>query len=246
MIIVDDGSTDETRSVISSVGDMRIKYIYQENKGQSWARNTAIAAARGRYIAFLDADDFFLPTKLEEQVRYLEEHPECGLSYCKILHFFEDDAQQLYYFALPHPSGFIFEDLLRTSFINPLTVVLRKSILDAHGSFEPNFRRVDEQYLWLKLAYHTVQFCYLDKPLGLYRVHSESLSNEAVYFIETEQTLLKLFEHMRGWMSVEEVERHGLDAAERRVRKRILFGKLIAGKRIFSRAIRAWYHWRRN
>lgn len=76
VLVVDDGSTDDTGVVPSSLGDPRVSYIHQENAGRSAARNRGIAVARGRYLAFLDDDDTYLPTKLGRQVRFLEEHPE--------------------------------------------------------------------------------------------------------------------------------------------------------------------------
>jgi len=79
IIVVDDGSTDDTPQVVRSFDDTRISYIYQENKGLSGARNTGIHHSQGRYIAFLDADDYFLPNKLADQVAFLEGHEELGL-----------------------------------------------------------------------------------------------------------------------------------------------------------------------
>ncbi len=72
LIIVDDGSTDETKEIIASIVDPRIKYIFQENKGACSARNTGIEAAKGEYVAFQDSDDYWYPTKLEEQLAVAE------------------------------------------------------------------------------------------------------------------------------------------------------------------------------
>ena len=78
LIIVDDGSTDDTAQVIKSYGD-RINYIYQANQGVAQARNRGLAAAQGQYIAFLDQDDVFLPNKLGEQVSCFELHSDAGI-----------------------------------------------------------------------------------------------------------------------------------------------------------------------
>ncbi|MBL4899048.1 MAG: glycosyltransferase family 2 protein [Colwellia sp.] len=87
IIIVDDGSTDDTKTHIDKYQkkDTRIKYIFQENQGVSIARNTGIDAAQGQYIAFLDSDDRFLIDKLERQVLILDKHLDVGLIYGKIL-----------------------------------------------------------------------------------------------------------------------------------------------------------------
>ena len=78
LIIVDDGSTDDTAQVIKSYGD-RINYIYQTNQGVAQARNTGLAAAKGKYIAFLDQDDFFYPHKLASQVELMAQKPSLGM-----------------------------------------------------------------------------------------------------------------------------------------------------------------------
>ncbi len=248
VIVVDDGSIDSTKAIAEELarGGRRVRVFSQKNAGQSAARNTGIREARGAYVAFLDADDLFLPEKIERQVRELEEHPDFGLSYCKIYHFFDEHPSELYYFSMPHPSGNIFEDLLRANFIAPLTVVVRKSALDEFGAFESTFRRVDEQYLWLKLSYRGVKFRYLDEPLGLYRVHEKSLSNEAVYFAETEAQFLKLISLMRNWMTEAEIEKYCLGRIERRARLRLIAGKIIAGKNPLSKFLLGVYFKRRQ
>lgn len=79
IIVVDDGSTDGSRDVVAAFNDQRIRYHYQENHGVAVARNTGIAHSRGQHIAFLGADDLFLPHKLMQQVPVLESQPEVGL-----------------------------------------------------------------------------------------------------------------------------------------------------------------------
>lgn len=248
MIVVDDGSTDHTAEIVKTlaVRDRRLAYTYQKNQGQSAARNAGIARAAGGYVAFLDADDLFLPKKIEEQVRHLEENRDCGVSYCKIYHFYGDQKNKLYYFDVGHPSGYLFGELLRKNFINPLSVLVRKKFLDKYGAFEPSFRRVDEQYLWLKLSHRGVKFCYLDRMLAYYRIHEASLSNEAVYFKETEERFLELLHTVRTWLTPEEAERYGLGAAIRRTRRRLVLGRHMAKKNLFAKLLFALYNMRRK
>jgi teichuronic acid biosynthesis glycosyltransferase TuaG len=248
VVVGDDGSTDGTREIVQALAarDPRVKYFSQKNAGQSAARNLAIAHAQGKYIAFLDADDLFLPTKLEEQVGYLEAHPDCGVSYCNIYHFFDGDPTHLYRFDVPTPSGLLFDKLLRANFINPLTVVLRKELLDRYGAFEPTFRRVDEQYLWLKLSWNGAQFCHLPRALGRYRVHRASLSNEPVYFKESEEQFLKLIEIMRrDWFKPGDAEKYHLDEIVARTKRRLWVGKILASKDPLSRLLLKLYYWKR-
>ncbi|KKU90602.1 MAG: Glycosyl transferase family 2 [Microgenomates group bacterium GW2011_GWA1_48_10] len=248
VIVGDDGSTDRTAEIVKALTrkDARVRYACQKNQGQSAARNLAIREAKGRYIAFLDADDLFLPEKLDAQVGFLEAHPDCGVSYSKIYHFFDDRKNELYYFVVDHPSGNLFGELLRKNFINPLAVLLRKELLDRYGAFEPSFRRVDEQYLWLKLSHNNVRFCYLDKPFGLYRIHRKSLSNEAAYFKETEERFLALLGKVRSWMTAEEQNKYNFEGLVQRAKRRLFVGKLMAGKNIFARALLTLYTWKRE
>ena len=85
VVVVDDGSTDDTATVINQEFGRRIRYIRQENAGPGAARNTGIRASSGEYIAFQDSDDIWLPGKLRAQVDALNRHPECALVYGKAL-----------------------------------------------------------------------------------------------------------------------------------------------------------------
>ena len=90
LLVVDNGSTDSTRSVVDGIGDPRIRYIYQENSGgPAGPRNTGIRESRGEYVAFLDSDDLWVPTKLARQVEVLEKRPAVGLVYGQFTRFSE-------------------------------------------------------------------------------------------------------------------------------------------------------------
>jgi len=84
VVVVDDGSTDDTPAVLARY-DGRILVIRQPNRGLAAARNAGLAASRGTYVTFLDADDVLMPTKLAEQVAVLERAPAVGWTYCDVL-----------------------------------------------------------------------------------------------------------------------------------------------------------------
>lgn len=248
IIVVDDGSTDITKIIIDELKkkDSRIQYIFQSNQGQSAARNKGIEYAKGKYIAFLDADDLFLPDKVEQQVAYLEAHPDCDISYSKIYHFFDTDPNNLYYFDLPHPSGNLFSELLRTNFINPLSVMLKKELLDKYGGFENEFRRMDEQYLWIKLSLNGARFCYIERALGLYRMHKKSLTHEKGHLKLTQEKYLEVLALLRSQLSAEEIERYHIPFLEKKAKQKLRIGKLMAGNNFFAKFLFALYNWRRQ
>ncbi len=244
VIVVDDGSTDKTAEMVKSFNDPRLIYIHQGNKGQSAARNAGIQKAKGEYIAFLDSDDLFLPQKIERQVEFLKNHPDCGLCYCKIYHFFSDKPQKLFYNPVPNYSGFIFDKFLENSVVNPLAAFLRKEYLDKYGGFKDDWRRCDEQYLWLKLAFNKVKFCYLDEILAYYRVNENSLSNQAVYLKETYEKILELLNMVESWLSPDERKKYPFDELKKSATKKLFIGKLMAKRNILSKALLFLYNLR--
>ncbi len=105
LIIVDDGSTDETREVIKPyLDDARVKYVYQENKGLSSARNLGITTSRGEYIAFLDADDLWMPEKLQKQVPLLESNHKVALIY-SMAEQINHEGKAMPHLSWPHPEN---------------------------------------------------------------------------------------------------------------------------------------------
>jgi len=92
IIVVDDGSSDGSLDVLRQFGD-RIKVIEQKNQGVSMARNNGVAASTGEYVAFLDADDIWLPEKLEKQMRIFDSDTEVGLVHCPMIYIDKDDHE---------------------------------------------------------------------------------------------------------------------------------------------------------
>ncbi len=144
LIVVDDGSTDNTRDVLKRYTDNRIHYIYQENQRRSEAQNTGIKAASGEYIAFLDDDDLWLPHKLEKQVTFLDANPDKGL-----VHTFIDaiDTQGriiakereglLKRYKDSMKLGYVYEGMSRLSALFMSSVMLRSRCLEKVGLFDP-------------------------------------------------------------------------------------------------------------
>ena len=177
VLVVDDGSTDDTRAIVMSHGP-RVRYIYQPNRGVSAARNLGIAESCGRYVAFLDADDTWLPGKLSRQAAALRRAPECGLCYSALL--VVDCDLNVLGVRRTSRKGSALEDLLtRGNFVGSTSPVLcERSLLERVGGFEVTLSQCADWDLWIRLAAVT-EFLYLDDPLVTYRQHSSNMSRDA-------------------------------------------------------------------
>lgn len=192
IIIVDDGSTDDTLSVVSKYESSRIKYVYQENNGRSSARNRALSLIQGEYVAFLDSDDMYFPQKLELQVELLENNPAFGMSYTSARvsdeygnEIFKDgvaDGGGAYYRAIN--SGWLHDKI---AFYLPVTILLptvmvRRDILNHVGGFDESLSRFEDTDLWRRISKVT-QIIALDEPLTTVLTHSGNRmeSPEEVY-----------------------------------------------------------------
>lgn len=153
IIVVDDGSTDGTADVVKSFSDERVKYIYQENRGRSNARNHALNIAAGRYIAFLDSDDLYLPGKLELQVAYLDTHPEVGMVYTSA-YCMNEEGTLLSDSYRASVSGWIYKDI---AFYVPVTITMptamaRLEVFDRVGGFDEKMERFEDTDMWRRIA----------------------------------------------------------------------------------------------
>ena len=140
IIIVDDGSTDDTRDVLAGqIEAGTIRYIYQENRSKSAARNHGIRLAKGEYIAFLDSDDLFTPTKLAKQVAFLDEHPDIGFVHSWYSKF-DDAGNHLGTRDTSRYTGWVYpEILLSWSVLMAVPcMMMRKDVLEAVNGFDEN------------------------------------------------------------------------------------------------------------
>lgn len=177
LLVVDDGSTDDTRQVMAGFADSRLHYFYQENRGYSAARNRAIRASSGVYIALLDADDLWLAHKLEVQAAYLDRHPEVGLVHGSYYRMDKEGCILSVCRQRPPLSESVFKHLLRRNFIGTPTVVVRKRCLDQLGLFDESLRTTADWDLWLRLS-RRHQISYLDQILAKYRLHDQNIHKD--------------------------------------------------------------------
>jgi glycosyltransferase involved in cell wall biosynthesis len=181
IIVINDGSPDtpDLIEVLRPYKD-RIRYLEQHNQGPSAARNSGIGAARGAYVAFLDSDDCWRPSYLEEQMRLLEGPPRRDLVY--------SNAQRVGPLggrwptcmdASPSHGSVNFNSLIREqcTVLTSFTVARRQAILDA-GSFDPIFRRSEDFDLWLRMAHQGATMDYQRTVLGTHALSEEGLSGD--------------------------------------------------------------------
>ena len=179
VIVVDDGSTDNTREIIKQY-EGRIKYFFQENKGSALARNQAIKLSQGELIAFLDSDDTWLPHKLKTQMNYLSEHPDVALIHSNIS--FMQDNQLISFkkaIAERHKGFSIFGELYLGNFITTSTVVLSRDCLNSVGLFDEDLRQGQDYDLWLRIA-AKFRIGYQDIITTIYRIHDKNISKNAI------------------------------------------------------------------
>ncbi len=178
LIIVDDKSTDNTARVIESYiqKDKRIKCILlEENSGPAVARNRAIKEARGRYIAFLDADDLWMPQKLEKQIAFMQKE-NIALSYTGYYRF-EESAEEIKDEVIV-PLKVNYHELLKQNIIGCLTAVYDTKIVGK--VYMPLIRKRQDFGLWLVIL-KKVPYAYaINEPLAYYRMHYDSISSNKI------------------------------------------------------------------
>jgi GT2 family glycosyltransferase len=193
IIVVDDGSTDNTAERLRLYGD-RITYLYQENRKLPAARNTGIRAARGEYLAFLDSDDLFLPHKLAAQARYLDERPDVGLVASG--HQYVDEAGQLLQESRPWIGrpAITLESILFGGLAPVHAVLLRRDWFDRVGGFDEQFAYCEDMDLWYRLALAGCPMVWEPAVVCQYRLHANNMSRSPeTHFAYLRRALDKAF-----------------------------------------------------
>lgn len=157
IIVVDDGSTDNTKSIIKSFGNS-IKYIYQDNKGLAGARNTGIHASKGEFVTFLDTDDYFVKENLERKITFLDSNPQAKWVYSDWQYvddkgnYLEKGSVKWRYSEKKLPEEVFKELLYKRNFISCCTVVVKKSVLEDVGYYDPNVICQEDYDILLRIS----------------------------------------------------------------------------------------------
>lgn len=192
IVVVDDGSSDNTEEVVRSLKDERIRYIrHEKNKGATAARNTGIKAAKGEYIAFQDSDDEWLPEKLEKQMKVFENVPlKVGVVYSGFLRIVNGKKEYIPYSWVIKKEGDIHKELLKGSFITTPSIVVRKKCFEKAGMFDECLPRLQDWELVLRLSKY-YDFKFIKEPLLISPFTPDSLSSSEAARIKALKLILE-------------------------------------------------------
>lgn len=178
LIVIDDGSTDDTRAAIAAFDDARLRYHYRANGGLAAARNTGIELARGTYVTFLDDDDLYAPDHLARLAGYLDQQADCGwvsggyrvtdmqgqlLSVWEPWVVYPDLTVEMWVFVCPTA---------------PTAVMVRRQWLQRAGGFDPQQYPSDDWELWLRLAHLGCRMAWVRHLVCTYRLHDKNMTQD--------------------------------------------------------------------
>jgi len=243
VIVVDDGSTDDTPRVLEDYRD-RVRYIREEaSGGPSRPRNVGVAAADGDCVAFFDSDDLMTPGAISDSLAVMTRHSEVGFVFAnsqiidergalldpdyladyrefrKILAPTDDPAVGL----MSGPR--LYHQLLRANFIGTCGVVARKDILDAAGPFDQALKNADDRDMWLRVALTQTVFAFIDRPHFSYRRRDGSVTRRGWRRIPS---VIRMLEKHRALAQTDEDRKH-LDYRINRARIAQAYGMRRAG-----------------
>jgi glycosyltransferase involved in cell wall biosynthesis len=184
IIVVDDGSTDNTGEIAVAF-DPRVTVFKSTNLGPAGARNLAVANSKGIYLAFLDADDVWLPGKLLAQIQFLESTPEAKIVYAGHIFWTADGNDRFPPPASfqwssksglnPAGTGWIYPEMLLDSQIHIITAVCHRSVFDLVGGFDGTFGKGSDYDFWIKASRHFKVYK-LARDGALYRINANSIT----------------------------------------------------------------------
>jgi len=176
VIIIDDASEDNTGDAVKSFHDERVTYIRQkENKGGSASRNIGIKVAKGKYIAFLDSDDEWLPEKLEKQVALFESVPlKVGAIYTGLIYIKEDNKQAG--IRVPELAGNISKHVVFDNCVGPISSgIVKRECFEECGLFDETLPACQDWDIWIRIA-KKYNFAFLEEPLVKYHLDNEKIT----------------------------------------------------------------------
>lgn len=237
LIIVDDGSSDNTEAVVTRFDDPRIRYIrHHKNRGGSAARNTGIACARGEYVAFLDSDDEWLPEKLEKHLRVFHDDPDCGVVFSAHCEITSDGSSRVY--RDQGPEGWIYEDLLVSAVVGTTSaVVVKRECFDTAGFFDERLPSCQDWDMWIRIAKH-YRFRRIREPLVRYYWHGSQISTTSQAVIRGHLAVLEKYQDEIRRLGPRALTTHYLRLGNHYLNA----GLVQEARRYYRRAVVTWPH----
>jgi glycosyltransferase involved in cell wall biosynthesis len=205
VVVVDDGSTDNTsEAILPYLSNPCLRYIRKENGGQASAKNRGIAESKGEFIAFLDADDVWFRTKLEEQIPLFSD-PNIGVVYSKRVLMDPHGNER----PFQHPTlhrGYVLDQMFINNFVCFSSAILRRECFEKVGKFDESLPMAIDYDLWLRIAMH-YHFDYVNEPLVKYRLGHGHMSENKDKRFECAWRVMNRFledpslnEHLSWWV----------------------------------------------
>ena len=254
IVVVDDGSTDRSASIVASYAqkDRRIRLLRQSNAGVAHARNSGAASTDAEYLAFIDADDLWAPSKIALQLRALKAGgPSAGLAYCWFAHIDEDGGVVALY-NRPDADGQVLQRLCRNNFVgNGSSMLVRRAAFERAGQFDPSLRARNAQgsedlLMCLRIA-ESYEFRVVPQHLVGYRVTNTNMSSDVMQMLRSCEIVLAEFRekypqydsdldahllHMLQWLAVRALVDGQYFEAQDLLRKFFLAEPLMAISRL--------------
>ena len=212
LVIIDAASKDKTVEIVESYKDPRIRLIKHGYEPIIATRNGLLKEAKGEYFTFLDSDDIYLPDRLEEEVKFLDAHPDVAVVYCDLRYFFDSAPEKLYRHRYDFHSKDVFRDLLEKMFITNTTVMFRRAVYEKLGGYNESLGLVEDWEYFLRITHAGYKIVFLEKDLVRYRLRWDSHTNFARQ-VAIKQSAVNIFEDLNKKMTPDErttfdMERH--------------------------------------
>lgn len=177
VIIINDGSSDNSEQTILEYKDKRIHYYRNEsNRGLIYTLNRGIELCKGQYIARIDADDIMLPTRLEEQIKFMEDHPMIIASGSSVIKFFPNGKQKIYTPPLKYKS-IKYKILLGSPIPHPSAIIRKDTLLKHNIKYDIDYIHAEDYKFWYDLSKIGL-LANIRKPLLMYRCSTEQVSQK--------------------------------------------------------------------
>lgn len=174
LLVIDDGSTDATAAVVKRLPIVRL--LSQCHTGAGAARNRGIEASRGSLVAFLDADDIWMPSKLEKQVVFLQRHPDIGMAICEHTVLEEDGRERMSDKSVLFKGDTVKNIFLHSDVATP-TVIVRKQVFNKVGLFDESLLCAEDENLWMRIGM-SYRIGLVGEPLAKVIIRSSSTSRQ--------------------------------------------------------------------